>query len=400
MTTPTWWRPTCTQSPCAPGSFPSSSSPTSLRCGCSRRSASASLPTKSSSLPAGDREADARLERVDLVVELVAREHEARLDPQHVERLQPERRQPVRLARRHHRVPQLGRILRMTEELVPELARVPGARGDQRQALRPTEPRDREPEPLQLGERRLRRRGPDERREQLAALRALDGDVVQLVGRLLDPYAQLEPVRLLAEPDAVVRRAADEPEVRRVQPEDRAVVDHPARVVAERRVDDLAVGEPPDVARHRRLQELLRVGPENLPLAKRREIHDRRLLAAGPVLRHRAEVVVGGRQPVAVVLGDPRRQLGGSRVERRPLRQLRLGVGRHAVRDPRREPLLRRIDANLHLGRVPGVRRVDVVGAGAREADEVGQRAQQHVVARARPRLVADEQVLAGRTPC
>ena len=42
----------------------------------------------------------------------------------------------------------------------------------------------------------------------------------------------------------------------------------------------------------------------------------------------------------------------------------------------------------MHLRGVPGVGRVDVVGAGAREADEVGRGAQQHVVARSRPRLV------------
>ena len=46
--------------------------------------------------------------------------------------------------------------------------------------------------------------------------------------------------------------------------------------------------------------------------------------------------------------------------------------GRDAMRDRGREALLGGIDAHVHLGRVPGVGRVDVVGAGAREADEVG----------------------------
>ena len=46
-----------------------------------------------------DREADARLERVDLVVELVAGEDQPRLDPQHVERVEPERLEAVRRAR-------------------------------------------------------------------------------------------------------------------------------------------------------------------------------------------------------------------------------------------------------------------------------------------------------------
>ena len=72
------------------------------------------------------------------------------------------------------------------------------------------------------------------------------------------------------------------------------------------------------------------------------------------------------------------------------LRQLRLRIRRDAVRDRSAEALLGGIDAHVHLRGVPGVGRVDVVGAGAREADEVGRGAQQHVVARARPRLVDD----------
>src|SRR5215213_7445836 len=51
-----------------------------------------------------DREPDARLERVDLVVELVAGEDEPALDAHDVERLEPERRDPVRRARLEDRV--------------------------------------------------------------------------------------------------------------------------------------------------------------------------------------------------------------------------------------------------------------------------------------------------------
>src|SRR5213078_1178339 len=65
------------------------------------------------------REANAGLERVDLVVELRTREHEPRLDPEHVERLEPERRD---VTGREHRVPELRRVLRVAEELVAELA--------------------------------------------------------------------------------------------------------------------------------------------------------------------------------------------------------------------------------------------------------------------------------------
>ena len=262
-----------------------------------------------------DREADPGLEGVDLVVELVAGEDQARLDPQHVERVEAERRDPVRRTRLHHGVVERGRVLRMAEELVAELARVAGAGGDQRQALRPAEAADREAEPLQLGERRLRRRRPHDPRQDLARGGALDADVVEVVGRLLHPDAQSEPVGLLAQPDAVVLGAADEAEVVRRDPEHGAVVEHAARLVAHRRVDDLAVGEPADVTGHRRLHQRLGVRAEDLELPQRREVHHGRLLAAGPVLGDGAEVVVRGREPVAVVLGEPARQRRGLLVE-------------------------------------------------------------------------------------
>ena len=122
--------------------------------------------------------------------------------------------------------------------------------------------------------------------------RPLDGDVVEVVGRLLDPHAEPEPLGLLAQPDAAVLGAADPAEVVRAEPEDGPVVEHPAGLVAHRRVDDLAVREPADVARHRRLEERLGVRPEHLELPERREVHDRRPLAARPVLVDGAVVVV------------------------------------------------------------------------------------------------------------
>ncbi len=57
-------------------------------------------------------EADAGFKRIRLVAELVAREGEAGLDPQHVERLEPERREAIRRAGGHDRVPDLGRAVR------------------------------------------------------------------------------------------------------------------------------------------------------------------------------------------------------------------------------------------------------------------------------------------------
>ena len=81
-------------------------------------------------------------------------------------------------------------------------------------------------------------------------------------------------------------------------------------------------------------------------------------------------------------------------MESRFRRERGFGIGRHAVRDRRRERVLGGVDADVHLGRVPAVRGVDVVGTGAGGAHEIGRGAEEHVVARAGPRLVEDEQVV------
>ena len=83
------------------------------------------LPDEVVLLVRRDGEPDPRLERVDLVVELVAREDEPRLDPEHVERIEPQRREAVRLTGCQHRVPQRAGVLRVTEELVAELPEYP-----------------------------------------------------------------------------------------------------------------------------------------------------------------------------------------------------------------------------------------------------------------------------------
>ena len=203
----------------------------------------------------------------------------------------------------------------------------------------------------------------------------------------------LSPSRcgLLLEPDAVVRVAADEAEVVLPEPEDRAVVDHPAGLVAQRGVADLADGEAADVAGQRRLHEQLGVRAEDLPLAQRREVHGDGALAARVVLGLRALVVEAVRQPVAAVLDEALRERGRARVEAGLLRELRLGVGGHAACDGHGEPVLRCVDADVDIGALPGVGGVDVVRAGGRGADEIVHRPQQDVVARPRPRLVGEE---------
>ena len=141
--------------------------------------------------------------------------------------------------------------------------------------------------------------------------------------------------------------------------------------------------------------ERLGVRPEHLPLAQRGEVHHGGLLAAGPVLGDAALVVVAVRQPVAAVLDEALGQLARARVEGGLLGQHWLGLRGHAMGDRRREAVLGRVDANVDVGDLPPVGGIDVVGAGRRRADEVVHRAQQHVVAGARPGLVDEQHVVA-----
>src|SRR5438067_2344074 len=103
-----------------------------------------------------------------------------------------------------------------------------------------TDPPDREAEPAELRDRRLSRRRPDELGKKLARLGALDGDVVQLVGRGAHPGLETHLFRLLPEPDPAEIIAADPAEVVLAETEQRPVVDHAAMFVAHRGVDDLA----------------------------------------------------------------------------------------------------------------------------------------------------------------
>ncbi len=194
--------------------------------------------------------------------------------------------------------------------------------------------------------------------------------------------------------DAVVGVAADEAEVVVGQPEHGGVVDHAAGLVAHRRVDDLPDRQLADVAGDRGLHERLGVGADDLPLAQRREVHDHGLLAAGPVLGDRPLVVVAVGQPVAAVVDEVARELRGPGVKRGLLGHLRVGLRGDAMGDRHREAVLGRVDADMDVGDLPAVGRVDVVRARRGGAHEVAGRPQQHVVPGPRPRLVHHELVV------
>src|SRR5687768_13241036 len=82
-----------------------------------------------------DGEPDACLERVDLVVVLVAGGDEAGLDAHHVECVEAERSEAEVAARLPHGVPHRRAVARVAEDLIAELAGVSGARNHDRGAL-------------------------------------------------------------------------------------------------------------------------------------------------------------------------------------------------------------------------------------------------------------------------
>src|SRR5262249_17774600 len=147
---------------------------------------------------------------------------QARLDSEHVQRVQAQRGQPMTRTRLPYRVPQRERVPRMTPQLVTELTGVPGARDEQRQPLRSAEPPDREPEPAKIGKGGLGRWRPHQFPQQLTRPWPLHREVMQVIGGVLDPHpVQAELPGDLAQPDAVMLVAADEAESIRGEPEDR-----------------------------------------------------------------------------------------------------------------------------------------------------------------------------------
>ena len=85
--------------------------------------------------------------------------------------------------------------------------------------------------------------------------------------------------------DLGARRCRDDPEVFGPEPRDREVVDHPAVLVAHRRVQHLPVGcEPGHIARHHPIQDRGGVGPFQVERALAVDVVDRDAPAGGQVL--------------------------------------------------------------------------------------------------------------------
>src|SRR5262245_9591863 len=158
-------------------------------------------------------EADPGLERVGLVAEFVPGEDEARLDAQHVERVEPKRPQPLRLTYLPDGVEHGERILWMAEDFIAEFTGISSAGHYHRCAVESADAADSEAEPPELIHGGLRRRRPDHLPQNVTALRSLQRDVVQLIGGRAHPGLQSEFLGEFAQPDAAVIVSADPAEI-------------------------------------------------------------------------------------------------------------------------------------------------------------------------------------------
>ncbi|MPL84472.1 hypothetical protein SDC9_30437 [bioreactor metagenome] len=339
-------------------------------------------------------EADAGLERVGLVGEIVAREDQPRLDPAQIEPGKPHRLDAVFGAGAEHRLEDRLAVLRMAEDLVAKLAGIARARHDDRHTLGPADAAHGEAEPAEIGQGGLVRRGPDDFRHQRARARPLHRQIVHLIGRGADHHGEAKPRRLLAHPHPALVRAADPAEVLRTQTEQRAIVDHAAMRIAHRRIDDLTVAQLRHVARQHPVHQRLGIGAGHLELAQRGQVHRNHALARRPIAFDRIAFREGIRQPEAAIFDEIAGQGGKTVVEGAFTRHDRLRVGGGAPGRGAREPLARAIAAHMDVGEIPAIGRGGVVRAGRGDADQIGQRAQQHVIAGPRPRLIRNQHAM------
>ena len=128
-----------------------------------------------------NREADTGFKRIGLVRKLITRKNQPGFNAHQVQCVQPHRQQSMRLPGGHDRIEHGAGVARVAPDLVAQLAGVTGARDHDGRAIGVAQAAHSKAEPLQLGQRGLVRRRPDDGREQGAAGRALHCDVVQLI---------------------------------------------------------------------------------------------------------------------------------------------------------------------------------------------------------------------------
>ncbi len=266
----------------------------------------------------------------------------------------------MRFAGRHQRIPQFGRAGGVAPYFVTEFAAVPGARDHDRNIAQFA---GGEAEPAQFGHRWLVPRRGDQRGEDFARQRALERNIGEVIGR--GPYPHFQPAfgRQLPQPYAAPVFAADPAEIGLVEPEHRAVVDHAAGGVAHRGIDDLTHRQLGHVAGDGQVHQRFGVGAGDFEFAQGRQVEQHGALAAGPVFGDGAVVVVRGGQPESAIIDHLPSESAGARVESRFTGELGGRVWGHAMGIAGRERGTPVIKADMDVGRVPAVGRIDIVGA-------------------------------------
>ena len=175
----------------------------------------------------------------------------------------------MRLPSGHDRIEHGAGVARVAPDLVAQLAGVTGARNHDRRATGVTQAAHSETEPLQLSQRGLVRRRPDDGRKQGAAGRALHRDVVQLIGRIAHQHLQAQRFGLVLQPDTAEVVTTDPAEVVAPQAQQGSVIEHAAMRVAQGGVHDLADAEFFHIACKAVLEQGFSIRPGDLEFAQR-----------------------------------------------------------------------------------------------------------------------------------
>ena len=199
-------------------------------------------------------------------------EQQTGLEARHVERQQARRSEAERFPRRRERVPERDRVLGVHPDLVPEVARVPGARDPR---ANPGDPRRHDAE---IAKSRHVRVGDP--LEHIPRQRPLERERPQPLRLLLE--FDIEPPRVLVQPlERRFRRG--EPEIGLTEPLERPVVPNLARPVAPRSVVHLPHRLTRDIPRHDAIRERFRPRAREPVLVERGDIDERGRRANGLV---------------------------------------------------------------------------------------------------------------------
>ena len=181
-----------------------------------------------------------------------------------------------------------------------------------------------------------------------------------MIGRAAHPDIHAALLRLFAQPQTGLVIAADPAKIGLAQTKHCAVVNHTAMLITHGRIGNAAHRNFFHIARHAELHQRLGVRASDLIFAQRRQIHDHRPLARGPVFGNAAMVghILG--QPVASIFNKV------ARVPRKTV--MKAGFFRFFHISPRGFAPSNRaleifgflIGANLNIGRVPAVCRINI----------------------------------------